>query len=1423
MAKQGSMIRDLIINVKASDLSGATKEAQKLIDALADSAAGAELLKAELNSTNTSLKNITRNASSAAKVFSNFSLNEKFKSSLNSILEGINRIKASAKDLNGLDIGINLKVDNLTKLQNDVSKSVQGLDISINIKSGNMKATNDRIQEIVNSLQDAAVGVELLNSQMQETSVLIRAIKTDATIAGDALMKVAISKNLEKDLDDVLHSLNNIAEEIVQLNLDTKDSFSSLEHSIDRVDDSLGAMASTLNRSRIEQKGTKEETKKLRESTSLLGSAYETLGLKIGKATEGSRNHTRIMGDLAKLAGPIPAAFAIISAHVWALTAAFDQLAQGDRLNRLEEIGTLIGANIGVPVQKVAAVMVDATNGAISYENALKKAANASAYGFSTAQLEKMTEVARRASVVMGVEMDDALNRIIRGVSKQEIELLDELGITVRLTEAQNTYAKSIGTTADKLSSYQKQTAYLNAVLAQSEKSFGFLSEENLNATGIEKLGAKFDSLANSARKAIAELSNEVLTKYFGFGSAQDVSTESTEAVIKGLESTLKSLDAAAKGNDLKAVSKLLSGELIDDKSFKTATDNLKKFREQYYIYKQKVDALKPNISGDTQYGLNANYNMQLAQYQTELAALENMESSIKEQENALLDIFSIKQKMVGINSKLFGMDSSTADVQKDLLFSTSEYFQNIEGSAKSTQGAMGNFSQSLRVAGKLTTELGDGFEAYHQSLLDISSVYDQLDNLEDKFPAIPKPVLDSLTKYADELARAAGFSGQADVQSRLSISSSYQQFSKEHQFDETKYSAQMGVKGRLSGENELDIARDRLAVSQQNFDLMQKVTKGETLSVDAAKQLDDAKRRVLEDQLALNAAAQTMLQTEQSISALNIRRLAAYYSSSQTSDAVATVENLKAELELLKANREQWIGIGANRDVVLELDTQIYEKNIAIARATEEMKLAAIDYKLSILEVNNAMATLQAYMEGTPTAIIESKMAQEALNIALERQAEIRASYEKGDQGTKKEDVVAADLAVENAKYAKVLADEAALRAKFQEKYNALDKLAYETSMGEAEILQNKLGIQDALVKSMQKVGLSQTEITNQLIAQRELEKELIELNAQRYRDMISGGIGAIKGENQMQYTSTAGMDKESAKLTQQSDGLANVANSFDQLAQYDQPFANVAANLSQMAIAIQDNASAMQIASIAGQAITSMFQMNGQAAIDSIDAQIAAEEKRDGKSAQSLAKIRALEAKKIETTRKTARQTIIMQTAVGVANALAMGDPFIGIPMAIAVAAMGMQALKAADSAAESSLAGLDSSEATGSLTLGDRTNRVDTAQTANAGEVSYIQGAAGTGSMQNFTPRASGGPAYAGHSYIVGEKGPELWTPKVDSTVSDAQSTRSGSSGAANVTLNIQALDARSFADLVYTDPQLFQNVVEMSLNQQGKTLG
>jgi len=1420
MAKQ-ALIRDLIINIKADKLRVAAKEAETLVNSLVDTATSAEILNTELLGVNSTLKAINKTANSTADVFKNFTLGRTIKAELNAILEGINRIKASAKDLKGLSIGIDVRVDNLTKLQNDVSKSIQGLDVSINLKVGNLAATNTRLQDIANSLQDAAAGVNLLNSELSNTSSLIKAIKVDAEHAASALTKVAISKNLENGLDDVLHALNNITEEIVQLNLDSRDAFHAMEASAERLDDSLGAINSTLNKSKFIQKSSREETKKHTESISILSKTFATLGINVGKATEGHRNHTRIMGDLAKLAGPIPAAFAIISAHVWALTAAFDQLAQGDRLNRLNEMGTIIGANIGVPVQKVAAIMVEATNGAISFESAMKKAANASAYGFSTAELEKMTEVARRASVVMGVEMDDALNRIIRGVSKQEIELLDELGITIRLTEAQNAYAKSIGTTADKLSSYQKQTAYLNAVLAQSEKSFGFLTEENLDATGIETLGAKFDSLTNKVRQTIAALTNDILQKFLGWGGAQDTSESKTEAVVSGLEATLESYKQALASGDIKSMTKLLQGETIDDTGFKKATEALRKLREENILLKKSIkDAYSVNIYSSS-FGGQMEVATSALGAQTNKIIQEQTES-INDQEAALLLLDETRKKFQVKFAETLGIDSPSLTTSTNLIKDLGDMFSNLAGSEQSSKGAAESFTQSLNKTAKVTNSLGEGFDAYYQSLKDVSSVYDQLDAIEEKFPEMPQSTLDRLKEYVDQMAKLAGFTSRQDVQTRLGASSALRQFDEGAGTRELTYSEMSGQRGGVSGSNELAVSKAKLDAEKQHLQALEEEARSRANAKENELAILEAKKAIVGYQTEYNNALDSYLQNARSIQQLEAQSTDLLRQYGQSGDN-GSVERLKEQLSIKKQQLAEDIRISRNDDTIAKTRYDILETQLQLNAAELTRKQNAADLQLALDSQMNATASFEAYMQGSSTATIAQKQAVDELNTSIQKYKNLLDAFNSGDSGVKQSQVLQAGLEVEQNKLNQIRAMEENISFTHDEDVLEIKKQQLITGIGEHEVLEKQIAAQKQYVANLENSHLSQTKIKEEKLKELELEKQLIDLQNQRHRDLINGSTGAIQGDVMATYTSTKGLDEENARLARQADGLNNIATAFDQLAQYDQPFANVVANLNQMAIAIQDNASAMQIASMAGQTISAMFAMNGAAATDAIEQQIAAEQKRDGKSSESLAKIRALEAKKIEVTRKSATQQIIIQTAVGVANALAMGNPMVGIPMAIAVAAMGMQALKSAQNSAEASLANLSSTDTTTSLTLGDRTNKVDTAQTANSGEISYIQGASGTGGIQNFTPKAAGGDAFPGHAYLAGEKGPELIIPKVNSTIyGNSELGSITNNNSKHINLNIQTLDSASFEDLVLNRPDLFRKAVENSLNANGKSL-
>ena len=95
--------------------------------------------------------------------------------------------------------------------------------------------------------------------------------------------------------------------------------------------------------------------------------------------------------------------------------------------------------------------------------------------------------------------------------------------------------------------------------------------------------------------------------------------------------------------------------------------------------------------------------------------------------------------------------------------------------------------------------------------------------------------------------------------------------------------------------------------------------------------------------------------------------------------------------------------------------------------------------------------------------------------------------------------------------------------------------------------------------------------------------------------------------------------------------------------------------------------------------------------------------------------------------------------------------------------------------------------------------------------------------TGPIMGLFGLASGGPAKAGQPYIVGEEGPELFIPKASGTVIPNDQTMAmaggpGLGGGGQVTYNINAVDARSFKELVASDPEYLYNVTQVGARRQ-----
>ena len=154
-------------------------------------------------------------------------------------------------------------------------------------------------------------------------------------------------------------------------------------------------------------------------------------------AADMSSNLTKNFSKMTQgISGGIVPAYAELAARVFAVTAAFRFLQEAADTRNLIEGQKAFGALVGTNLSGITKSLQDATAGQLKFKDAAQAAAIGTAAGLTGNQLERLAVAAKNTSFALGRDLTDSFNRLIRGVTKAEPELLDELGIILRLKPA---------------------------------------------------------------------------------------------------------------------------------------------------------------------------------------------------------------------------------------------------------------------------------------------------------------------------------------------------------------------------------------------------------------------------------------------------------------------------------------------------------------------------------------------------------------------------------------------------------------------------------------------------------------------------------------------------------------------------------------------------------------------------------------------------------------------------------------------------------------------------------------------------------------------------------------------------------------------------------------------------------------------------
>jgi len=241
-------------------------------------------------------------------------------------------------------------------------------------------------------------------------------------------------------------------------------------------------------------------------------------------------------------------------------------------------------------------------------------------------------------------------------------------------------------------------------------------------------------------------------------------------------------------------------------------------------------------------------------------------------------------------------------------------------------------------------------------------------------------------------------------------------------------------------------------------------------------------------------------------------------------------------------------------------------------------------------------------------------------------------------------------------------------------------------------------------------------------------------------------------------------------------------------------------------------------------------VIQADAKQRVAEIDRAIEAEKKLDGKSAESQAKIAAMEKKKeaiqrkaFERNKKLQIANAIVSTASAAAQtyaALSGINPYLAIAMAAAISALGLAQVAIIKRTQFQGGSAEEAPKQT-ALEIGKRGSAVDVAKGTSGGELNYLRGGQTTGSNlggagASFPGGAMGRRGYADGGIVVGERGPEVITPTRQIDVTPNYALGGGSS---NVNFTINAVDAAGVEDVLMNQRGNIIRMIREAANENG----
>lgn len=284
------------------------------------------------------------------------------------------------------------------------------------------------------------------------------------------------------------------------------------------------------------------------------------------------------VGGLANLVKSL----GLVTVATKAMQAAIEQARETAVFNQQAEAFDNLASRAGQSSQQILSAMKEASAGTIGEMELMRAASQASLLGIGFEEMPQLLEIARASARATGQDMAFMFDSIVTGIGRSSPLILDNLGIVVKLGRVNSDYARSLGKTAEELTSVEQKQALLNAVLASGADIISDVGAGMEDVTDVERwqrLSAAVDDFRTESGQALQEIFRPILEL------GADVLSETANR-MRSQRLAASFLDTIER--DVRALTRMSIGQL---ESFARAFENeLARFKD--------MEALKGFVPG---------------------------------------------------------------------------------------------------------------------------------------------------------------------------------------------------------------------------------------------------------------------------------------------------------------------------------------------------------------------------------------------------------------------------------------------------------------------------------------------------------------------------------------------------------------------------------------------------------------------------------------------------------------------------------------------------------------------------------------------------------------------------------------------------------------------------------------------------------